>query len=216
MIKETLDLGLIRVWGKRYDLPLLVETTEALVEEFGAYYGCGQPAVSLAGHPRRYAWPEPGRRHSREAWRCYAAGADPESVLERSVVYSLGPISVIGYLLGSSRLVLHSRLSVLIDPAGVPAARADPVPCLCVLGPAAEPGEHKMLHPETAAAMVRHIAERHASLQLGVAVTNPVPGNRGAAVMITFPHGVYGAGEGLVDISCTAVDIEHLDRSRAV
>jgi hypothetical protein len=213
MIQEVLDLGLIRVWGKKYDLPLLIETTEFLVEELRTHYGCGRPTVSLANHPRRYDWPEPGRTHSREAWRCYAAGADRESCLERSVIYSLGNISIIGYLLGSSRLVLQSKLSVLVDPSGLPTVLADPVPCLCVLGPAAEePGEHRMLHPETAAAMERLVGLRHESLQLKVAVTNPVPGNRGAAVMISFPHSVYGAGVGFVDVSCAAVDIEHLER----
>ncbi|MFA6603443.1 MAG: hypothetical protein WCT10_01220 [Patescibacteria group bacterium] len=206
MVKETVGLGLIRVWGKRYDLPLLVETTEFLVEQFRVYCGRGHPTVSLAGHPKKLDWPDPGRDHSRQAWQCYAAGADGNSGVERSVVYSLGPVTVTGYLLGSSHLALYSRLSILVDPAGAPAILPDPEPCLCILGaPNGETGEHRLLLSDTAEVLEELILSRHKPLQLGVRITNPILDNRGTAVMVTFPHDVYGAGFGPVDVDCTLV-----------
>jgi len=195
------DIGAIRIWGRKYDLGLVVETAEYLIDNLVEHYGSGRATIrSYQRHGQHYAWPKPGHDFARMAWNRLSTIFD---AADEALVISAGRITAVAYLLGTARVILNGKMGMLTTQDGRPVtALVDPAPAICLYGRDLGAGQLEFLELGLVEAVGRLLSLRHGSLEIRYGRQETAPGSGRYAVILAFPHRVYGAGEGLISTRC--------------
>lgn len=195
------DIGAIRIWGRKYDLGLIVETAEYLIDNLVEHYGSGRASIrSFQRHGQRYDWPKPGHDFARMAWNRLSTIFD---AADEALIVTSGRISVVAYLLGTTRVILNGKMGMLTTQDGRPViSLVDPTPAICLYGRDLGAGQLEHLSREVVEAVGRLLSLRHESLEIRYGYQETAPGSGQYVAILAFPHRVYGAGEGLIGTRC--------------
>ena len=93
--------GAIALFGRKYDLALVLPAYQALIDALTVRFGRDRSYVASADWdrlPEPQAWPEPGKKLASEAWQDFATDYD---VLGSNAVHRIGPLEVDAFLLGA-------------------------------------------------------------------------------------------------------------------
>jgi hypothetical protein len=199
--EQEKDIGAINIWGRKYDLGLVVETAEYLIDELVQHYGSGRISIrSFQRHGQRHEWPSPGRDFARLAWKRLSTIFD---AADEALIVTAGRISIVAYLLGTARVILNGKMGMLTTQDGRPVHNlVDPAPALCLYGRDLGSGRLEFLDRGLVDAVGRLLSLRHESLEIRYGCQEAEPDSGRYAAILAFPHRVYGAGEGLIRTRC--------------
>ncbi len=202
MANTVIELSGVRLFGKKYDLNSLINATECVVDSLIRGFGRGLARVSVYGQRAEvHAWPEPGKYFAYRKWQEFSRAYD---ACDDALVYSLGPVSVVAYLLGTETFALDPAVWTIRSSSGRYGGGIDPVPGLCVFGANLGSGRFDLLEPWRAQQIDRLFGEQLSPLSLDHGIREHSSGP-GRIVVATFRHDpAFGRGEQSLRVRCLA------------